>query len=354
MVSLIKPKINEKKIFFLTLILLISINCSRDEETTSSEPPTISKKNETLTADGVPYPEDYFDEFLVDLDLSDAQRKAFITNANRFIEICIGQNFFLEDDQGKQIGMKNPLWELYKTNSWPIYFHFEEYQGTISSAIIDRIHSDYQMHANNWVKGLKSYDSNFPSDPLEIKIFGFVFNENIEIDPTFYEKYGNYPIVTQFDLTNEESPWDIAYRNSVQKFDYNWYAIEDFSTLKVVGNRTDLSSTVEFYPTNWESYEHPEGIDYFQTKFWYRIPWDAVAQRQYLKMGGNILDPTTGATNATIFLHEMGHCFFLDDLYDRGKYPNADEIPSIMNTSNEISDFDIMTLRMVWKHQKEQ
>ena len=60
----------------------------------------------------------------------------------------------------------------------------------------------------------------------------------------------------------------------------------------------------------------------------------------------------TGETNTNVFLHEMGHCFFLDDLYDRGKYPDAEGLPSIMNTSGEISNFDIMTLRMVWKHQK--
>jgi hypothetical protein len=51
-----------------------------------------------------------------------------ITNANRFIEICIGQNFFKEDESGQIIGLKNPLIEIYNSNTWPIYFHFEEYE----------------------------------------------------------------------------------------------------------------------------------------------------------------------------------------------------------------------------------
>ncbi len=249
-------------------------------------------------------------------------------------------------------GLKNPLWEIYNSGSWPIYFHFEEYEGAISSTAIDRIKADYQTHVNAWVEGLKAYDPDFPKETIEVKIFGFVFNNDIDIEDSFYDKYGAYPIVTNYTLTNEDPPWDIVYSASEEDFDYNWYTLEDFGVLKVVGNRDDLDDNVQFTPENWSNYEHPEGIDHFQTKFWYRIPWDAVAQRQYLKMGGNILDSQTGATNTDVFLHEMGHCFFLDDVYDRGKYPDAEELPSVMNTSGEISNFDIMTLRMVWKHQK--
>ena len=72
-----------------------------------------------------------------------------ITNANRFIEICIGQNFFKEDESGQIIGLKNPLIEIYNSNTWPIYFHFEEYEGEISSVIIERIKNDYQSHLNS-------------------------------------------------------------------------------------------------------------------------------------------------------------------------------------------------------------
>ena len=51
----------------------------------------------------------------------------------------------------------------------------------------------------------------------------------------------------------------------------------------------------------------------------------------------------------------MGHCLFLDDIYDRGKYPDGDGVISVMNSGQnppdyKISEFDKMTLRMVWKH----
>jgi len=311
-----------------------------------------SGSEKILHKENVPYPATYFDEFLVGMELTEAEKELFVTNANRFIDICIGQNFFLEDENGALKGLKNPLWEIYNSGSWPIYFHFEEYEGAISSTAIDRIKADYQTNVNAWIEGLKAYDPDFPTETIEVKIFGFVFNDGIDIEDSFYDKYGAYPIVTNYTLTNEDSPWDIVYSSSEEDFDYNWYQIEDFGVLKVVGNRDDLDNNVQFTPENWSTYQHPEGIDHFQTKFWYRIPWDAVAQRQYLKMGGNILDSQTGETNTNVFLHEMGHCFFLDDLYDRGKYPDAEGLPSIMNTSGEISNFDIMTLRMVWKHQK--
>ena len=313
----------------------------------------IFKKNYPFpNALDTPYDDSFFDEFLVGLDITESERNSLITNANRFIEICIGQNFFKEDESGQIIGLKNPLIEIYNSNTWPIYFHFEEYEGEISSVIIERIKNDYQSHLNSWLDGIRSYDNEFPDLPTEVKIFGFVFNNEVKLSESFYEVYGNYPRVLNYNLTNEESPWKIVKKDNYEIFNYNWYIIENFDDLKVVGNRTDLSPSIEFYPDNWDNYSHPEAIDHFQTKFWYKIPWDAVAQRQYLKMGGNILNHSTGETNLVTFLHEMGHCFFLDDVYNRGKYPNAEDLQSIMNTSDTISNFDIMTLRIVWKHQK--
>ena len=49
----------------------------------------------------------------------------------------------------------------------------------------------------------------------------------------------------------------------------------------------------------------------------------------------------------------MGHCFFLDDIYDPNKYPNGLNLISIMNTNGTIADFDKFLLRLVWKNQKE-
>ena len=56
----------------------------------------------------------------------------------------------------------------------------------------------------------------------------------------------------------------------------------------------------------------------------------------------------------------MGNCcgtseenqFFLDDVYDRGKFPDAQGIQSIMNGSAVISDFDTLCIRIAWKKQR--
>jgi len=48
----------------------------------------------------------------------------------------------------------------------------------------------------------------------------------------------------------------------------------------------------------------------------------------------------------------MGHTFFLDDIYSRSKYPDGEDIESIMNNASEITDFDRFSLRMVWSQQR--
>ena len=108
----------------------------------------------------------------------------------------------------------------------------------------------------------------------------------------------------------------------------------------------------DFSPNTWIDFTHPENINQFVTKFWHKTSWDAVAQRQYLKIGGQIYDYVNGHTNYRVFAHEMGHCFFLDDIYDPQKYPEGQSLVSIMNLSNSISDFDKFLLRLVWKNQK--
>ena len=62
-----------------------------------------------------------------------------------------------------------------------------------------------------------------------------------------------------------------------------------------------------------------------------------MAQRQYLKIGGVISDYGTGANFNSVFTHEMGHCFFHDDIYDPIKYPDGAGLVSVMNGASEIS-----------------
>ena len=68
--------------------------------------------------------------------------------------------------------------------------------------------------------------------------------------------------------------------------------------------------------------------------------------------GQLVIDYSLGITRHVVFAHEMGHTFFLDDIYSRSKYPDGAGITSIMNNSSNISDFDQFTMRIVWSQQE--
>jgi hypothetical protein len=280
-----------------------------------------------------------YEEYMVGMTLSDVDQHQFIVNAQRFQDICL-DNF---------AGLKNPLWNIFQTGEWPIYFHIESWDGPVNAAAIAQMRSDYQKIANQWVDGIQTYDSRFDRN-VEVKLFGFVFNEGVTVDQSFRNAYGAYPTVLNFSGTTERSPWEIRFRDGGQIFNQNWYSIDDFQKLVVVGNDGDIQSA-NFSPVDWSGYEHPEGIDMFLTKFWHKTSWDAVAQRQYLKLGGNVTNYALGYTRYSVFAHEMGHTFFLDDIYSNSKYPDANGLNSIMNNSSIITDFDVFSARMVWKQQ---
>ena len=104
----------------------------------------------------------------------------------------------------------------------------------------------------------------------------------------------------------------------------------------------------------------------FQTsviaKYWHETKFNATAQRQYLRVGGLVQNYSTGnlGSNSRILTHEMGHCLFLDDLYDNTTYNwknscRSDLKPedSIMFGSNKIEKMDHIMLRHTWNKQKE-
>ena len=286
--------------------------------------------------------ESYYEEFFSEIYLTQSEKNLFIRNAQRFQEICL-DNF---------TGLKNPLWQVYQTGEWPIYFHIESWDGPVTATAINRMRSDYQRIANEWIAGLRIYDPTFVRQ-VDVKLFGFVFNTGVLGDKTFTDVFSKYPQVRDYTGTNESSPWKVVFRDNGAQFNQNWYSLDDFSRVKVVGIGEDLSADGSYYPNDWEAYQHPENIDYFLTKFWHKVSWDAVAQRQYLKLGGNVTEYELGETRYSVFVHEMGHTFFLDDIYSIDKYPDGTEISSIMNNSGSITDFDTFTMRIVWKQQKE-
>ena len=112
------------------------------------------------------------------------------------------------------------------------------------------------------------------------------------------------------------------------------------------------------------------GDDYYEP---YSVIWNAVARRQYLRLGGVYQDFENGVLNDrfSVMKHEMGHCLFLDDLYDDGKYPSRfsncqcvissqgkscncelNRRDSIMFNNEHVTTFDHVMIRRSWKYMK--
>ena len=136
-----------------------------------------------------------------DFDTSDISK--FVINAARWREIC-------EINIGH---LKNPLFSINKNGEWAIYYHIENWIGSVSALAITNLTETYQDLANQWLDLIDDYDPLVPSE-VNIRVFGFVFNQGVELDGSFYEIYGDYPIVTNWQGTNEESPWEIRLNNN--------------------------------------------------------------------------------------------------------------------------------------------
>jgi hypothetical protein len=250
------------------------------------------------------------------------------------------------------------LLAMKKTQKWCIYFHFAQWPVAVNAITIQRLKEQFEKSMRTWISKLKGYNG-FPLDAVNVCIFGFVFNTEVQIDASFYEKYGNYPIVTNWNANDEKCPWKLEY-NGKALDNPNFYRKNlDFTNLRVVGNKTESNAT--FSPLSWREYTHPENISYFQTKYWNGTTYAAAAQRHYLRISGIIQNYATGnmGTNYRILVHEMGHCFFLDDLYDTTKYnhesscrTNMQPNDSIMFALPRLSNIDHVMLRHSWNVQK--
>ena len=83
---------------------------------------------------------------------------------------------------------------------------YRELTGPVSALAITNLTETYQNLANQWLDLIDNYDQMAPNE-VNIRVFGFVFNQGVELDASFYDIYGDYPIVTNWQGTNEESPW---------------------------------------------------------------------------------------------------------------------------------------------------
>ena len=254
-----------------------------------------------------------------------------------------------------------------KIKQWPIYFHFKDWKGPVTADAIDNILKNIQMSLNSWLEKLKGYNG-FTTEYIKVKIFGFVFSSLVTTDSTFEDKYGTYPIVKKWDKDDESCPWVISY-DEKEYTNISFYKPSlDFSKFKVVGNKSNTGAF--FRPSNFINYKHPEKLKGFYTKVWLGNEWRAQAQRQYLRISGLIIDTKKGTfgNNYFVLVHEMGHCFFLDDLYDTHKYPqkydgqctyisgtckySLNYYDSIMFGSKKINLLDHIMIRHVWDKQK--
>ncbi|MFI1773472.1 hypothetical protein [Thalassobellus citreus] len=333
--------------FSITINALTDNDIEEDDETYKI---TIKDVSAEGTIINIPCTLDYkvgencYQSYFAGINANNDERALYIETADIFKSLVLDNNIEQKN--------RNPLWSIKNSGEWVIYYHIEEWEGPVYAIAIENLTKEYERIANQWLETLVDFDAEAPKT-VKIKVFGFVFNEGVSVDDSFYDTYGEYPIVTNWKDTGEKSPWRVE-KPDGSISDQNWYNIKDFTTLKVTGNETGLDSSIKFSPEDWSNYTHPEGVTMFFTKFWHKATWDAVATRQYLKVGGAISDYAIGEIGYTVFAHEMGHTFFHDDIYAPGKYPNANNsLNSIMNKAQTIQDFDKIIQRMCWETQKE-
>lgn len=247
--------------------------------------------------------------------------------------------------------------------TWDIYLFFSKWSGPITAVCVTRMMEQFRASHREWMSKLRGYNG-FTNQNIRVRLFGFVFCRGVETDATFDKRYASYPTVREWMDTSEVSPWVVSANTSTRNM---YHPDLDLHTIRVVGNRTQTGAT--FFPLVWndDSYRHPEGCIGYQTRFWNGTDvWNATAQRHYLRVSKVLMDPSSGefGVNTKILKHEMGHCFFLDDLYDTKKYPNP--LPNttcvcehngqcmirmddtIMHGGPMITPFDHAQLRHVW------
>jgi len=243
---------------------------------------------------------------------------------------------------------------------WTVYLHFSDWPVPVSATIVKALLAQMQSACTAWTKYVAGFEG-FPKQKVRVKLFGIVLREGVKTTKSFDRTYEAYPVVRNWKEDDEHSPWLIAHKGKALPAKPNLYAANiDLSELTVVGNRSGTGAS--FSPESWKGYRHPEGCTGFETKYWHGSRWNAVAQRHYLRVGGAIEDPHTGKFGVrgdTVLRHEMGHCFFLDDLYDDKKYPRLldgvhklEPTDSIMFHAGRLTSFDGVMLRHTWRVQK--
>lgn len=220
---------------------------------------------------------------------------------------------------------------------WRIYLRFDTWPAPVSAQIVDKLRAQYKECLDKWTVKLKGYNG-FTSAPLQVKIYGFVFGPKVVTEETFAAKYGAYPTVRNWSPDEKSTaytsyPWKIECDGKEVPFPHNLEKKQhDLCTVRVTGKLSRPSRKGAVYENElWDqpATAHPEGIDGADTIFWLgHDRWAAVGQRHYLSCKGVVKNHITGdmGTWLAVMLHEMGHCFFLDDMYEDAVFPFSTDL----------------------------
>jgi hypothetical protein len=259
---------------------------------------------------------------------------------------------------------------FYRHATWDIYIHFGRWPQKVTKSFVQNLLTEFRASKTEWLSKLKGYEG-FPLRKVEVRLFGIVLEEGVETDSSFDSFFSKYPVVRNWKKDGgEASPWKVS-STSMRDLPQNFMYLKklDLHSLRVTGNK----GGARYSPNDWSSYTHPEGCKGFQTKLWIESgEWNATAQRHYLRLKGVISEASNGKlknVERTVLKHEMGHNFFLDDMYDTKKYPRMlpscncppscpsscsgiEKNDTIMFGSPTITPMDHAMIRKVWTRQK--